>query len=232
MPRLARMLPLVAALLISSTTIWAQDNVLTVREKEAGWVLLFDGKSLDDWMNPDGSPSLRSIEQASINAYKSGGYMLVHKKQWSNFILKADFKIAAGCNSGIFLRTTPLTKKNGKSLGHNGIEFQIMDSDGAGYHDTGAIYDLVRPRQKAMRPVGEWNHVEISCHRYSVSAKLNGIEVSSIALDQFDKPFVRPDGTRHKCAFAWKDHPGEGYIGLQDHGADVWFKNIKIKPLR
>jgi len=226
------MLPLAAALLISSTTIWAQDNVLTVREKEAGWVLLFDGKSLDDWMNPDGSPSLRSIEQASINAYKSGGYMLVHKKQWSNFILKADFKIAAGCNSGIFLRTTPLTKKNGKSLGHNGIEFQIMDSDGAGYHDTGAIYDLVRPRQKAMRPVGEWNHVEISCHRYSVSAKLNGIEVSSIALDQFDKPFVRPDGTRHKFAFAWKDHPGEGYIGLQDHGADVWFKNIKIKPLR
>ncbi len=219
-------------LLSSVASLSAQDNVLTTEEKASGWILLFDGKSLDDWMTPDGSPSQRPIEQASINAYKSGGYMLVHKKQWSNFILKADFKIAPGCNSGIFVRTTPLTKKKGASLGHNGVEFQIMDSDGAGYHDTGAIYDLVRPKKKAMRPVGEWNHVEIYCHRYNISAKLNGIEVSTIALDQFDKPFLRPDDTRHKFAFAWKDHPWTGYIGLQDHGADVWFKNIKIKPLR
>lgn len=232
LPQVARVVAVVTSLLVLPAVTWAQDNVLTAEEKASGWILLFDGKSLDDWMNPDGSPSQRPIEQDSINAYKTGGYMLVHKQQWSNFILKADFKIAPGCNSGIFLRTTPLTKKMGASLGHNGVEFQIMDSDGAGYHDTGAIYDLVRPKQQAMRPVGEWNHVEISCHRYTISAKLNGIEVSSISLDQFDKPFLRPDGTRHKFAFAWKDHPLEGYIGLQDHGADVWFKNIKIKPLR
>lgn len=83
-------------------------NQLTQAEKREGWILLFDGVSLDGWMNPDGSPSRRPAEHGSINAYKSGGYFLVTKTQWENFILKADFKISKGCNSGIFVRTTPL----------------------------------------------------------------------------------------------------------------------------
>jgi hypothetical protein len=210
----------------------AADNELTTEERASGWLLLFDGKSLDGWMNPDGSPSERPVEQASINPHKAGGYMLVHKREWSNFTLRADFKIAPGCNSGIFIRTTPLTPPPGKSLGHNGIEFQIMDSDGLGYHDSGAFYDLAKPKQQAMRPVGEWNHLELRVHGYSVMAILNGVEVSGLALQHFDKPFLRPDGTSHKFAAAWKDHPWGGYIGLQDHGKDVWFKNIKIKEHR
>ncbi|MDA1315293.1 MAG: DUF1080 domain-containing protein [Acidobacteria bacterium] len=211
---------------------WAADNELTPAEKATGWILLFDGKSLDEWMNPDGSPSERPIEQAGINPHEAGGYMLVHKRQWSNFTLRANFKIAPGCNSGIFIRTTPLTPQPGKSLGHNGIEFQIMDSNGLGYHDTGAFYDLAVPKQQAMRPVGAWNQVEIRVHGYSVTAHLNGVEVSGLALEHFDKPFLRPDGTSHKFAAAWKDHPLTGYIGLQDHGTDVWFKNIRIKEYR
>ena len=50
-------------------------------------------------------------------------------------------------------------------------------------------------------------------------------------LDRFDKLFLRPDDTKHKFSSAWKEHPRVGYIGLQDHGADIWFKNIKLKPL-
>jgi hypothetical protein len=51
-------------------------------------------------------------------------------------------------------------------------------------------------------------------------------------LDEFSKPYLRPDGTRHKFDIAYKDHPRKGYIGLQDHGAPCWYKNIKIKPLK
>jgi hypothetical protein len=51
-------------------------------------------------------------------------------------------------------------------------------------------------------------------------------------VDQWTKPNLRPDGTQHKFDIAYKDHPRSGYIGLQDHGAPCWFKNIKIKPLK
>lgn len=206
-------------------------NQLTGAEKREGWILLFDGASLDGWMNPDGSPSRRPAEDGSINPYKSGGYFLVTKPQWENFILKADFKISKGCNSGIFVRTTPLTAYPGKSLGHNGIEFQIYDSTGTGYHDTGAIYDLVKPRSQAMRPVGEWNHVVITADRNIIAVRLNGVEVSRMDLDEFAEPYLRPDGTRSKFSWAWKDRPRKGHIALQDHGGDVWFRNIKLKVL-
>ena len=222
---------LVLALMVGLGVGHAADNVLSRQEEADGWTLLFDGRSLDEWMNPDGSPSRRPIEQGSINAYKAGGYMLLHKKQWENFILKADYKMAPGCNSGIFVRTTPLTPQPGKTLGHNGIEFQIHDSAGAGYHDTGAIYDLVKPTRQMQRPVGEWNHVVMTVDCNIVAVELNEVEVARLDLDQFDKPFLRPDGTKHKFSSAWKDHPRVGYIGLQDHGADIWFKNIKLKPL-
>ena len=60
---------------------------------------------------------------------------------------------------------------------------------------------------------------------------LNGDNVTRMDVDQFTQPNLRPDGTKHKFDIAYKDHPRKGYIGLQDHGADCWYKNIKLKPL-
>ena len=59
-----------------------------------------------------------------------------------------------------------------------------------------------------------------------------GAKVTRMDMDEFKKPHLRPDGTRHKFDIAYKDHPRKGYIGLQDHGSPCWFKNIKIKPLK
>ena len=123
------------------------DNTLTPEEKEAGWVLLFDGESLDEWMADTGEPSQRPIEEGSINPHKSGGYMVVHKRMWGNYILSLDFKISPGCNSGIFVKTFSLESHPGRSVAFNGIEIAIDDTTTAGYHDTGAIYDLVKPRE-------------------------------------------------------------------------------------
>jgi hypothetical protein len=64
-----------------------------------------------------------------------------------------------------------------------------------------------------------------------VTASVNGEAVASINTDEWTQPGKRPDGSTHKFGKAIKDFPREGYIGLQDHGHDVWFKNIKIKPL-
>ena len=208
------------------------ENALTPEEKQDGWILLFDGKSLDGWMTSSGKPSKVPVEEGSINPHGCGGYMMIPEKTWGDFVLSLDFKISKGCNSGIFLRTFPLTPRPGKDVGFNGIEVAIDDTTTAGYYDTGAFYDLVKPSRNAMKPVGEWNHVVIACDGPKLSVSLNGETVSRMDLDEWTKPNRRPDGSEHKFDVAYKDHPRSGYLGLQDHGSPCWYKNIKIKPLK
>jgi len=153
------------ALFLCAPALRAGDNELTAREKADGWVLLFDGKTLDGWMTSSGKPSKTPVEDGAINPHKCGGYMMVHKKQWANYVLSLNFKISKKCNSGIFVHTATLKPRPGKDVGYNGLEVAIDDTKGAGYHDTGAIYDLVKPSKAAMKPIGQWNHVVITCNK-------------------------------------------------------------------
>ena len=210
---------------------FAADNVLTPQEKKDGWVLLFDGKTLNGWTTSDRKPSKTPVEDGCIDPHGCGGYMMIHEKEWSDFVLSLDFKIGKDCNSGIFVRTFPLEPRPGKDVGFNGIEMQILDTKEAGYHDTGAIYDLVKPTKNAMKPAGEWNHAEITCNKNIIEIVVNGEKVSSMNLDEWTQSNKRPDGSEHKFDIAFKDHPRHGYIGLQDHGSPCWFKNIKLRPL-
>lgn len=207
------------------------DNTLTAAERRAGWLLLFDGRTHAGWMNSNQTPPRTPVEDGALNPHKAGHYMLVHTQQWENFVLSCDFKISKGCNSGIFVRTYSLTPRPGKDVGFNGIEIAIDDTPGAGYNDTGALYDLVKPTKQAMKPVGEWNHIEITSDKSKIAVVLNGEKVIDADLDRFVEPNKRPDGTAHKFDIAYKDHPRRGYIGLQDHGSPCWFKNIKLRPL-
>ena len=66
----------------------------------------------------------------------------------------------------------------------------------------------------------------------NASMHINGKQVSRMDTDHFSQPNKRPDGSTHKFPVVYKDHPRLGYIGLQDHGADCWYKNIKLKVLK
>ncbi len=206
-------------------------NVLSEAERRDGWQLLFDGRSYAGWMNSDRSAPKNQIQNGSLNPHRAGHYMVVHENQWTNFILSLDFTITPFCNSGIFIRTASLTPRPGKDIGFNGLEIAIDDTTGAGYHDTGALYDLAKPKRNAMRPIGELNHMEITSKDSKIEVMLNGDVVNQIDLAKFTQPYRRPDGSEHKFDIAYKDHPQGGYIGLQDHGSACWYKNIKIKPL-
>lgn len=207
------------------------DNVLTAKEKREGWILLFDGKSLDGWMTSSHTESKKPVEDGCINPHGCGGYMMVHKEQRSDFILSLDYKITEKCNSGVFVRTAPLEPYPGKDVGWNGIEVQIMDSPTADYYDTGAFYDLAKPTKQAQKPLGEWNHMVVTCKGPILQVELNGEKVNRIDLDAFTEPYKRPDGSAHKFDRALKNQPRKGYLGLQDHGSDCWYKNIKLKVL-
>jgi hypothetical protein len=207
------------------------DNTLTLADKEAGWVLAFNGKTLDGWQTSSKATSKIPVENGCINPHGCGGYMMIHEKVWSDFVLATDFKISKGCNTGVFIRTHPLTARPGKDVGFNGIEIAIDDTKTAGFVDTGALYDLVKPTKNMMKPAGEWNHMVITCDGPKISVELNGEVVTRMNLDEWTEPNRRPDGSTHKFDVAYKTHPRFGYIGLQDHGSACWYKNIKIKPL-
>jgi Domain of Unknown Function (DUF1080) len=220
------------ATLASALCAGPTDNSLSPEEREAGWILLFDGKSLDGWQTSDGKPSNVPVENGAINPHRAGGYMVIHQKMWANFVLALDFKISKGCNSGVFIRTYSLIPRPGKDVGFNGLEVAIDDTVTAGFHDTGAIYDLVKPSKNAMKSTGQWNHLVVTCDGPKIAVELNGDLVTRMDLDQWSVPNHRPDGSEHKFDIAYKNHPRAGYIGLQDHGSACWYKNIKLKPLK
>ncbi len=170
------------------------------------------------------------IQDGALNPHPCN-YMLVYEKPLGNFVLALDFKISPKCNCGIFIRTFPLTPRPGLDVGYNGLEVAIDDTQGASFYDTGAIYDLVKPTVNAMKPAGEWNHIQITSNRNVIEVELNGKRVSRIDLDTWTEKNKRPDGSPHKFDTAFKHHPRKGYIGLQDHGSNCWFRHIKVRLL-
>lgn len=213
------------------STAFAEENTLTEKEKGEGWQLLFDGKTTDNWMTPKGGPITPShVQEDGLNPHPCD-YMLVYNKPLDDFILSLDFKLTPKCNSGIFIRTEPLKPREGKDVGFNGIEIAIDATPGPGFHESGAIYDLVATKENNMKPIGEWNHIQITCNKNKIDVDLNGERVSQMDLDKWTQKNKRPDGTDHKFDVAYKDHPRKGYIGLQDHGSDCWYRNIKLKTL-
>jgi hypothetical protein len=209
----------------------ADDNRLTEKESSEGWILLFDGRTTKGWMTPAGrSLPATHVQDGSLNPHPCD-YMLIHEKVWDIFELSLDFKISPKCNSGIFIRTYPLAPRPGKDIGFNGIEIAVDDTKTSGFHDTGAIYDLVEPSKNTMKPAGEWNRMVVTCDRNNIVVELNGEVVARMDLDEWTQPNRRPDGSPHKFDVAYKTHPRKGYIGLQDHGSDCWYKNVKLRPL-
>jgi 3-keto-disaccharide hydrolase len=207
------------------------DNELTDQDKKDGWVLLWNGKDSEGWVDGAGAAlKAEMLKEGAINPHGSGGHMVYTKEKHGNFVFACDFKVSKGCNSGVFFRTGSM-----KDPVQTGFEIQVFDSAGkekVGKHDSGALYDIVAPSKNAMKPAGEWNHLEITANGSKVSIALNAEKVVECDLDQGTEPEKNPDGTKNKFKTALKDFAREGHFGLQDHGADVWFKNLKVKPLK
>ncbi|MBM3887936.1 MAG: DUF1080 domain-containing protein [Verrucomicrobia bacterium] len=205
------------------------------------WKPLFNGRDLDGWAT-SGKPEGWAVEDGVIACQVKGGGYLYTKEQYENFVLSLDFKVSPPtrklnpktkkeethkCNSGVFIRWSDL-----KNPVHTGIEVQVFDSVGVarpGKHDCGALYDMIAPCKNAEKPVGEWNRMVITCQGPMITVELNGEKICEMNADQFATPGQNPDGTKNKFKFAWKDLPRKGHIGFQDHGARVWFKDVKIK---
>jgi hypothetical protein len=202
----------------------------SIQPDSEGFYPLFTGRSLASWQ----SASFWAVEDGVLtlndrtDRQEHNDNYLWTEKPYGDFVLDLEFKIAEGTNSGVFLRTS-----NVKDPVQTGIEIQIA-SVAAGRPlakgSVGGIYDLVAPTVNALKP-GDWNRYTITCSGPNVTVVLNGQKVSEANLDQWTAAGKSPDGTPNKFTRAMKDFARTGYVGLQDHGTPVWYRNIRIKPL-
>jgi hypothetical protein len=212
----------------ASSSLLAADNQLTDAEKAEGWQLLFNGSDVSGWKCNNGKPPADTVlEDGTLVPYKSGGYVLIYDKQFADFILKCEVKMPEHCNSGVFFRIG-----DPKDPVQTGFEVQVLNNDGVSRNSWGSIYDLVAPSKNNLKPTGQWNSIVITCRGPHITVETNGEEVSKINCDEWTEPGTRLDGSKHKFRKAIKDFPRQGYLGFQDHGAKVWYKNVKILELK
>ena len=220
-------------------------NTISEREAEEGWKLLWDGKTTNGWRGAklDKFPEKGwSIEDGILKVHKSGGGEstnggdIVTTRPYKNFMLKVDFKITEGANSGIkYFVDTDLNKGPGSAIG---CEFQILDDakhpDAKlgvnGNRTLGSLYDLIAaPKDKPFRG-GFFNTAMVVVKGNHVEHWLNGIKIIEYERNnQMWNALVAYSKYRDWPNFG---NAEEGLILLQDHGDEVWFQNIKIKELK
>jgi hypothetical protein len=225
------------------TAMNSEANELSSEEANEGWILLFDGKSTSGWHSygKPGAGSAWKVADSSLfldTSGKSGnqGYEggdLVTNDEFENFHLKLDWKISPKGNSGIIFYLQEDTAKY-KQTWHTGMEMQVLDNTGHSdaqihKHRAGDLYDLIASSKEAQKPAGEWNHTEIISNNGKLDFFLNGENIVSTT--------IWDDNWKNLIAGSkFKDMPGfgtfrKGRIALQDHGDNVWYRNIKIKRL-
>ena len=205
------------------------------------WITLFDGSSLEHFtgFKADGPGDAWTIEDGTLyfqgtkkKAENLSGGDLITKESFGDFHLKLEWKISENGNSGIMFHVVD----NGEygATYHTGPEYQLLDNDGHRdgqivTHRTANLYDLIASEVEPVKPVGEWNLSEIIVQDGKLEFYLNGVQTVQTTLWD-DSWNAMVAGSK------FKDMPGfakykEGRISLQDHGDDIWFRNIEIKRL-
>jgi hypothetical protein len=207
-------------------------NTLTDAEKADGWVLLFDGKDASEHFRgyrKDDFPATWVVEDGAL--FRKGRGDIITRKKYGSFELRIDWKISAGGNSGIIFK---VVETDGPPY-NSGPEAQLLDNvKGTHPQKAGWLFGLYAADKDTTRPAGEWNEFVLKCREtttgtYKCEHWMNGekyVEYEIGSEDWFEK--VAKSKYRNAKDYGMAD---EGYICLQDHGDEVWFRNIKIKEL-
>lgn len=205
---------------------------LIAGDDEPGFVVLFDGSSLDAFRGyqKEEVGAGWKIEDGVLAFDGSGGGDLTTVDEFGDFELRFDWKVAEGANSGVMYRV---------SLGDaapylSGPEYQILDderhADGKAAETSAAsLYALYAPQDKVLHPVGEWNEARIVVAGNHVQHWLNGVCVVSAQLhsDDWNQRVAASKFARWQ---KFGRNPS-GHICFQDHGDWVWFRNIRIRRI-
>lgn len=203
----------------------AGTSALAADSGQGAWQTLFNGKDFAGWQNAQGkAPGQGWVVEAGAMVRKPKAGDLWTKECFGDFVLDLEFKTEG--NSGIFIRTG-----NPRDCVQTGIEIQVLNPQGKpSKHSCGAVYDALAPT-KDMVKANAWNHVVITAKGSRLSVVMNDEKIIDADLDRWTTAGKNPDGTKNKYKNAIKEFPRKGHIGLQDHGANVSYRNLRIRSL-
>jgi len=187
---------------------------LDAQADEKGFKSIFNGKDLTGWKNA------KYLVEDGVLVSKGGN--LVTEKQYSNYVFKFDFLLPPGGNNGLGIHYP------GKGdAAYSGMELQILDNTHPKYSKLkdyqyhGSLYTLQAAKRGHLKPVGEWNHQEVTIDGPLVKVELNGTVILDANLDELNEKKPKHKGAKRR----------RGHICFCGHGAPVKFKNITIKEL-
>jgi hypothetical protein len=195
---------------------------------DEGFTPLFDGQTLNGWQ---GGKDGYVVQDGAIVSQPKGSGNLATVKEYGNFHLKFEFKLTPGANNGIGIRVPDEVAGKRLDPAYQGMELQIIDDSSDRYKGIkewqhhGSVYGIVPAKTGHLKPVGEWNSEEIIAKGSHIQVILNGATIVDADLAEASK-----NGT-----LDGREHPGlkreKGHICFCGHGAEVWFRNLKIKEL-
>jgi hypothetical protein len=214
-------------------------NQLTAAEKKDGWILLFDGRSLDGWRGykrPDANGTRWKVAEGFLSVDPGDGKDtrgqrdIVTTATFDRFELTWEWRVSEGGNSG--LKYFVLEDMD-SAIGH---EYQEIDDERHAdakigpHRQTAALYDVLPAANRPLRPAGQINQSRIVSDGRFVEHYLNGKQVLRYELDS---PELRAAIAKSKFKdVARFGRLQNGHILLQDHGDKVWYQNIKIRRLK
>src|SRR4051794_41170885 len=192
---------------------------------EPGFTSLFNGKDLTGWTLVSKKGGGYLVKDAVIQCSESGGGNLLTEAEYSDFVLRFEFKLPPGGNNGIGIRA-PLSG----DVAYSGMEIQVLDQDNEKYKGWlqpwqrhGSLYNVFPATGENLKPLGEWNEEEITAKGSKIKVVLNGKTILDVDISTVKDPEVL------------KKHPGlqrtSGHVGFLGHNDPVEFRNIRIKPL-
>lgn len=224
--------------LLSFTTYAQTPNMLTDEEKKDGWKLLFDGSSFTGWHSYNkGYPGAEwEIKDGCIHLVDRARPVwgvekdLITYRDFTNFHLKLEWKIAQNGNSGVMFW---VQEDPNKPPFFTGPEMQVLDDFGNSpctsipKQRAGELFNVIAASQRTTKPAGEWNQIEIYCKDGFVKFYQNGVNIISTQIGD--------DNWRNLVTIGYGDKRPllgvvrMGKIDLQNAGDEVWYRNIKIK---
>jgi hypothetical protein len=217
MPRFGRIVVVVWAVLATSLARAGDD------------LSLFNGKDLDGWVaegvsevrDGDAVRPVWTVKEGAIRCEGKGfGFLRYARREFADFALHVEFRMAPKCNSGIGVRTTVFdpSKSRATRPSYYSYEIQLIDEFGKAptVLGSGSLYRYVAPTENAIKPAGEWNQIDVTCDGPRIKVVLNGRTVTDV--DQRTIPAI-------------KAKPLKGYVCLQNHGGNIEFRAVRVREL-
>jgi len=219
----ATMLPLLSACAHTLEAYRAPVGAATPRPTGEGWIDLFAPENQAAWKNVTDDQKVWEFQGDVMHVLGTPGteYFAWTTQEFGDFEMHVEFMLKSdGANSGVFVRTSvddPVQK---------GMEIQVQGDYGLvpNRNSVGSLYDIACPMFNMLLPNGEWNSYDITCKGSSLVVVMNGWKILDLDLSKMTTPIGKFDTPLAQL-------PQKGHIILQDHGAEVWYRNVVVRPL-